>query len=329
MVAARLFFAGVSLILLMVGAAPAFADDRDVRALQDRLDRVERDLNQVQRQVYHNATSGGTAPLPSGGDAPSGNALLDIQVRMDRIEEQMRNLTGRVEEVQFGISQVTTKVDKIQQDNEVRFQQIESAAAAAPPPTAAVGAIRPAARVPPSAGNMDVPVSTGGLLVAPPGARESSAGVPAAPPVGRVVPVAPSSGSSAANLPAGTAQEQYTYAFGLLRDSDYKAAELAFKGFLAQHPQDPLAGNAEYWLGESYFVRSDYPAAAAVFAEGYKKYPQGPKAADTLLKLGMALDNAGRKSDACTAYGRLERDFPNLQASVRQSAAREKKRLDC
>ena len=76
------------------------------------------------------------------------------------------------------------------------------------------------------------------------------------------------------------------------------------RSFIQRYPNDSLAGNAQYWLGETYYVRKDYNNAAAVFAEGYQKYPKGGKAADNLLKLGMALGQLGQKTDACRAPSR-------------------------
>src|SRR5207302_476668 len=49
------------------------------------------------------------------------------------------------------------------------------------------------------------------------------------------------------SLPGGSTGEQYNYAFGLLKQADYPAAEAALKAFVEQHPRDPMAGNAQYW----------------------------------------------------------------------------------
>ncbi len=101
------------------------------------------------------------------------------------------------------------------------------------------------------------------------------------------------------------------------------------RAFVQRYPNDPLAGNAQYWLGETYYVRQDYNNAATVFAEGYQKYPKGGKAADNLLKLGMSLGQLGQKADACRAFARLDRDFPSAPSNVKERAADEKKRLAC
>jgi tol-pal system protein YbgF len=293
--------------LLVIGflASPALAQEQNLRPLLDRLDRVERDLNQVQRQVYRNEVGGGGAPVVPGS-AESGSAALNLEIRVGQLEEQMRKLTGQLEEIQYGIGQVTAKLDKTQADNEIRFQQLESGQNAAPPG-------KSGARPNGGAGTPDQPASVGGTLT-PPGDRK---------------PAEPQAAPAGTGLPAGSTQDQYNYAFGLLRQNDYKTAEAAFKAFLQKHPNDPLSGNAQYWLGETYFVRADYQAAAAAFAEGLQKFPQSAKASDNLLKLGMSLGNIGRKDDACFALAKLERDFPQMPQGIRDRETHEKQKLGC
>jgi tol-pal system protein YbgF len=326
------------LLALLVPARPSQADD--VRPLMERVDRLERDLNQLQRQVYRNQA--GTAPTPSGnGD---GSPALDAQIRMDQLEAQLRTMTGQIEEMQYNLSQLSSRVEKTQGDNEVRFQQLEHGgpqSAAEPPPSAQAPAVAvvvpppapivmpaPIVQAPPptgrsgnSAADLSRPAPAAGVLVAPPAA------VLVAPPPGAVQAQQAIPGGG--TLPDGSAVDQYNYAFGLMRAADYRGAEIAFRGFLQKHPSDPLASNAQYWLGETFFVRGEYPAAAQAFAEGYQHYPQGPKAADNLLKLGMSLGNSGRKSDACFSFARLERDFPQMPAIIKDREASEKKRLGC
>jgi tol-pal system protein YbgF len=302
-----------ALLASTLGGPGARADD--MRPLLDRIDRLERDLNQVQRQVYRNQV--GTAPTAAGGEG--GASTLDTQIRMDQIEAQLRTLTGQLEEIQYNISRLSTRLDKAQADNEVRFQQLEGhgaappsgeAAAVTPPPQAPAFAARAAA-----AGEIERPAPATGTLALPPPQI-------APPPPGAQV-------ATAENLPSGTALEQYNEAFNLLRGLDYRGAELAFRNFLQKHPNDPLASNAQYWLGETFFVRNDFPAAVQSFAEGYQKYPQGPKAPDNLLKLGMALGNSGRKQEACFSFARLERDFPQMAPVIKEREVTEKKRIGC
>ena len=139
----------------------------------------------------------------------------------------------------------------------------------------------------------------------------------------------PSLSNTPTLVPKLTPREQYNFAFSLLRRADYTGAAQALRTFIQLYPNDALAGNAQYWLGETYYVREDFSNAAATFAEGYQKYPRGGKAADGLLKLGMALGQLGQRADACRALARLDRDFPSVPAPIKDRASDEKKRLGC
>src|SRR5260221_11090933 len=166
------------------------------------------------------------------------------------------------------------------------------------------------AAAPPSPGagaNPAAPPSQAGTLVAPPAAAPNSGGQTAA---ARPGAAAAATSGGRGTLPSGAAQDQSNYAFGLLRQADYPGAEEALRSFVQRYPNDPLAGNAEYWLGETYYVRKDYNNAAATFAEGYRKYPQSGKAADNLLKLGMSLGNVGQKKEACLTFRQVGHCFP-------------------
>ena len=114
-----------------------------------------------------------------------------------------------------------------------------------------------------------------------------------------------------------------------MKQSDYPGAESALTAFIEAHPNDPLAGNAQYWLGQSYFARNKYPEAAAAFAEGYKRFPKGTKAADNLLYLSMSLAKTDQKKNACLALEQLDQAFPNPAPAIRQRAGAEKKRIGC
>ena len=179
----------------------------------------------------------------------------------------------------------------------------------------------PGTAVPPPAGSgPGAPAPIFGTLT-PPGAPAAPAELASAAPAGH-----PASGGL---LPSSSAAEQYNHAFGLLKQADYPAAETALKAFVEQHPKDAMAGNAQYWLGETYYTRNKYPEAASAFAEGYKRYPKSAKAADNLLKLGMSLGRASQKQNACLALAQLDHDFPHPGASIRERAAAEKKHLGC
>ncbi|MEL6289032.1 MAG: tol-pal system protein YbgF [Pseudomonadota bacterium] len=124
-------------------------------------------------------------------------------------------------------------------------------------------------------------------------------------------------------------RQAYDRAYGYLLDENFGAAENAFAEFVRNHPSDKLAGNAQYWLGESHYVREDYRSAAKAFLKGYKQYSGGAKASDSLLKLAMSLSRLGYKPRACATFDELTAKFPKAPAHVTRRVAAERQRAGC
>jgi tol-pal system protein YbgF len=99
---------------------------------------------------------------------------------------------------------------------------------------------------------------------------------------------APSDSNAAAGVAAADSSDKAAYqtAFNLLKDAQYDRAVAAFQKFLASYPDSPLAENAQYWLGEAYYVNKSFPESQAAFQRVVDKYPQSRKLPDALLKIG-------------------------------------------
>jgi len=330
---------------LVVCTLPVTVAAQD-QSTQDRLDRLERDLNMLQRQVYRGA------PTPMNGDP---TAAASEEIRLERLEQQMRDLTGRVEEYANQVNQLRQRLEQVNSDMEVRASQGSgtppAAGAGDSPPTpapygpehhrsgefgaAAPGAVAPGSVVPgPGSGSGSGPQPIFGTLT-PPGEMPPQPVPRGAPPqpqrpgeqtADRGPPASPGGDGP---LPAGSPVQQYNYAFGLLKQANYPGAEVALKAFIARHPRDSLTASAQYWLGETYYARAKYLEAASAFADGYKRFPHGPKAADELLKLGMALGHANQKQNACVALAQLDHAFPNPGPAIKRAATEEKRHLRC
>jgi tol-pal system protein YbgF len=327
-------YSSAPLILAMLALLLPCAGEAQDYSVQDRLDRIERDVNMLQRQVYRGA--------PPSAAATDPRAAAGAEIRMEQIESQMRSLTGRVEELANSVEQLRQRLEQVNSDIDVRMGEMGGTGAARPGAAgaAAAGATvagrrsadamrvagpapAPGTVVPPPAdsgggGNSLTPIF--GTLTPPgtPGPR---------PPTGAPPPADPASAGS--GLPGGSPAQQFNYAFGLVKQRDYAGAETALRAFVKAHPSDPMAGSAQYWLGQTYFARNQYMDAAAAFADGYKRYPKGPKAAETLLDLGRSLARADQKKNACVALTQLDHEFPHAGAAIRERAAAEKKRLGC
>jgi len=326
--ASRIRRTACSLAVLLSLAAPAAAQT-DTRSLVDQIDRLRRDVDVLQRQLAR----GGPAPAPGavGGSAAGGVSTSFIEQTDSRfadLDTQLRDITGRVEELNFKVTQLTERLDKLVGDVDFRLSALErggapAAASAAPGPAAAAPASPPPAGRAPTPSEAQVPPGQTRMVLVP-----GPAG--AQPTPGAALPAQ----TAAVTLPAGSPEAQYEFAYAQLlqaqrEQGDFGRAESALKAFVAANPNHRLAGNAQYWLGETYYVRNDMTKAAQTFLEGVKKYPDGPKAADTMLKLGMALTAINQKAEACGVFGELKNRFPNLSRDTATGLAAARERAAC
>jgi len=320
------FFACAALCAVLLGpvaSGPAAAQSgAEMRALSDQVERLQRELNVLQRNVYQGQpgrpTAGAGAALP--GEA---GRIADLQVRLDDMDARISQLVGQIEETNHRIATMEQRFERFSSDLDMRFNELSGAQSGAPQAAAPAGAVatRPQPAAPSGAGDPSQSPSTSGTL------GTLSAGAAAAPP--RAAASQPSPALQGAALPDGTPDDQYKYAFGLLSRADYPGAERALSAFVEKHPTHSLAGNAQYWLGESFYARNDFNAAARAFALGYQKYPKSAKAPDNLLKLGLSLGNLNKPKEACQSYALLKRDFPKAPAELLRRADGEQKRLRC
>lgn len=287
--------------MLAVAASPVWAQDMSLGALVDRLERLERDLGMVSRQLA-------TGEVPEGGTvAVAGpEVAARLEVRLGELEEQIRQLTGQAEEARFALRQLNERLDSRAADTDARLAAIESRLAAAPPPLADAGEAE--TTVIDSGGDDD----TVGVL----GIIESDEG---------------GGGGAVAEIPpvAMTAEDRYQNAIRLLSQTDYAGAETAFQAIIDQYPENELAGNAHFWLGEIYMKQQDYQRAAVAYARGYKAFPDGNKAADSLLKLGVAFAAMDKRAEACATFERLSRELDAAPAHILDRLPEEQARLGC
>ena len=153
------------------------------------------------------------------------------------------------------------------------------------------------------------------------GPRPAGPATAAAPPAHAPTPPAGAAG--------GNADQLYNDAMKKLQDGDNAGAERGFRAFLQSNPRHALAGNAQYWLGESYYARKDYQNAMTAFAEGYKTYKSSPKGPDNLLKLGVTLAAMGRKSDACAVFSKFSQDYPRATDLQKRRVDQERTKNSC
>ncbi|MDD9901376.1 MAG: tol-pal system protein YbgF [Alphaproteobacteria bacterium] len=289
-----LFAAGALFVFaVMEPAAAAYTQgSATTQNLSARLNQLENQVQTLSRSVYRGA------PPPAGGveSAPLSSGVAGIGVydaRIGELEQQQRQLVGKLEEANHRLQEMQRRLDMMQRDYDARLQALEGGRPA--PTMAATGYNTPAPQ-------------------------------PTVPLTG-VVPA--NSGLTLPGASAAAPEALYDAAFSDLRSTQYGPAEKKFSEFLSAYPQHTLAANAQYWLAETYYVRGDFKESAKLFAQGYQDYPKSSKASDSLLKLGLSLDKLNRRDDACLSFGQLRKEFPGDVTPAARRAIQEMKRLGC
>jgi tol-pal system protein YbgF len=287
-------------------SAPAREAAADA-GLRQRVEQLEEQLVDIQVVLgtLESLAKGAAAPTAGQRSAPGVAAAFSASDagRLDALETQIRAMAAQLEQMQ-------------QQIRTLPAQGVAPSQGAAPPPGAAVSSF--SSRADPAATER---TGFGALTVSPDANGKDE--------IDRVLQDS-RVGAVAAGTPDDASPKQlYETAYGYLLQRDYAAAEAAFDSFLKHHPNDPLAGNAQYWLGESLYVRGQYRAAAGAFLKGYQTYGHSAKAPESLLKLAMSLQRLGQKDAACSSYGELSTKFPNAPAYVKASAQAERQRAGC
>ena len=300
-----------------------------------------------------------SAPAPAQDNSVAANQ----EIRIQQLEGQIRTLHGQLEQMNFRVQQMTDRLDKLVADIDFRLRQMEGGGATAggraagdtqtqtataPDRTATMESNADAATENQSgagatqSGGAGQPRTLGTMPESQFNAQkqllnqnaDAGAAAAAAGQAGNTDSTTETADQAAAAnqayaLPGANADEQYQYAFDLLRQTKYVDAQNALSTFVDEYPDHPLAGNASYWLGETYYVRKDYNNAALTFAETFKKYPQSGKAPDSLLKLGMSLAALGETADACKALHELSARYPKAPDATKQRAAKELAKNGC
>lgn len=123
----------------------------------------------------------------------------------------------------------------------------------------------------------------------------------------------------AASAAAAGPDALYQKSYDSLLQRRYGAAENGFRTFIGEYGSHELAGNAQYWLGETFYARGDYKQAAEAFLKGYRNHGQSPKAPESLFKLGLTLKQLGQSEQACATLKQVGNAYPKATEVVEQA----------
>ena len=307
----------------------SYADNHNI---YETLEIIKNDLKTLERAVYSGSielknTSTSSSDLEI--DQNSEDVLTRHLLKLSEVEGQFKELTNKFEEINFKLDKLSNRLSKIQADNQVRFQDIEtslssgmvseSSSKLSSIPKIDENQILPGSSQPQDLGSIsykDTETSDESQQIQ---SVETTATI-----------ITENFQSEDKILPQDVSPEkQYEFATSFLKVGDYTTAERAFREFVLSNTDHELAGSAQYWYAETFRIRQLYTDAASAYLEGYQKYPKGKKAPINLLKLGVSMVQIGEKDQGCKMITGVELQYPNANQSVIQKAKYESKKFEC
>jgi len=306
------------LITLTLFSYSVVAEDEEIylQAISDQIQVITKDLKTLEKAVYQKSDvvlSSASNQIKS--DGLNEDVMTKHLLKLNEIEDQFRELTNKFEEVNFKLDKLSTRVSKIQSDTQLRFSDLEN--------EATNSKSEKQVKLPGSTKPQDFGASPGYQTSNLP-KEQSINSVEAAK---TVISEEPEKRESL--LPEKPADEQYEFAVSFMKIGDYETAEFALKEFIDKNKDHDLAGNAQYWYGETFRIRQLYSDAATAYLDGYQNYPKSKKAPDNLLKLGITMVQLGEKDQGCKMISGLKKEYPKASKSVLQKAQYEQKKFNC
>ncbi|MFC1747344.1 tol-pal system protein YbgF [Pseudomonadota bacterium] len=233
-------------------------------------------------------------------------ALVDMLMRLDSIQEEAQTLRGEMELLTHDIEGIKQQQRDLYLDIDRRLRQAELAAkqrAVAPASTPIVASI--------------------------PGSAVPAVSMTGTPPSAAVVASVPQAATASVE-PADPALERQKYqaAFGALKEGRYKDAIAEFQTFLTAYPSGDYTDNAQYWLGEANYVTRQFRVAEQEFLKVLKQHPDSPKVADASLKLGYTYYELGEWDSARNTLSEAAARFPGSTVAKLAQNRLQKMRLE-
>ena len=288
----------------------------DMQIILEQLQTLQRDIKTLEKAVYSQdaKTTFDNEDLSSDGN----DVLTKHLLKLSELEEQFKILTNNFEEINFKLDKLSNRITKVQTDNQIRFRDLEKSRS---------GTVSSGIKKLPGSGEAQ---DLGTALAIPKSDDASLEQVQRTESIETVGTVVIETAERTEKiLPETSPEEQYKFAISFLKVGDYETAEFALREFIDVNSKHELAGNAQYWYGETFRVRQLYQDAATAYLDGYQKFPNSSMAPINLLKLGVMLVQLGEKTQGCSMILGVKEEYPKANQSVIQKSEYEKKKFNC
>ena len=309
-------------LVLILFTNISFADNHN---LNEVLELIQRDLKTLEKAVYSDSDNPGILNEQKKLDKNSEDVLTRHLLKLSEVESQFQQLTNKFEEINFKLDKLSSRMSKVQADNQIRFQDIENVLSSLE--TDKKITFKPKKELKESLPGSSQPQDLGSISYKDTENKKTSQEIQSVDTTATIV--TEKFQAEEKILPNETPEKQYEFATSFLKVGDYDTAERAFREFVTTNPTHKLAGNAQYWYAETFRIRQLYTDAATAYLEGYQNYPKSEKAPINLLKLGVSMVQIGEKEQGCKMIIGVEKEYPKANQSVLQKAKYESKKFEC
>ena len=309
----------VLLILTLVSfnSYEAYGVEEKESIFLQQLQVLQKDIKTLEKAVYSQPATGMSNSRELSNS--SADVLTKHLLKLSELEEQFKILTNSFEEINFKLDKLSNRITKVQTDNQIRFQDLERAGLS----QGGNIVLNKTKELPGTNEAQDL----GSISESDIALVEQTQKTQSIESVGTVI--TETAQRIEKILPKTSPEEQYKFAISFLKVGDYETAEFALREFVDSNRKHKLAGNAQYWYGETFRIRQLYQDAATAYLDGYQKYPKSNKAPVNLLKLGVMLVQIGEKEQGCLMILGVKDQYPKANQSVIQKAEHEKKKFSC
>ena len=292
------------------------SEEKKIESIIDQIQIITKDLKTLEKVVYKSSDVTSTS---HSSDSLNEDILTKHLLKLNEIEDQFRELTNRFEEINFKLDKLSNRVSKIQSDTQLRITDLEKVNQ-----NNLVEGEEKKVSLPGTDKAQDFGAAEGYEKTSSLPKTQQTQSIETAATV-----ITEEAEKTESILPDKPPKEQYEFAVSFIKIGDYETAEFALKEFIDKNTDHDLAGNAQYWYGETFRIRQLYSDAASAYLDGYQNYPKSKKAPINLLKLGITMVQLGEKDQGCAMIVGIKKQYPKASKSVLQKAQYEQKKFKC
>ena len=299
-----MMLAGLGAVLAMAPASTMA--QRQPASPEQRLDRLERQVQQMQRQVYPKGRPADTAGFPDDPAATQAS-VMSLDQRIDALERQMQDLLRVSEENGNRLRGIESNTNQMRADYDQRLgameQRLSNAATIVPDASTTTSVTTPVTKPKPQ----------------PPRANVRPSGA-----------VTPGDGAAAVVPASDPAEDAYSEGFRLWNAGQYDQAITSLRAFTSAYPKSRRVSYANNLIGRALLDKGDARAAASALLANYRKDPGGERAADSLYYLGQALMKLGQPGQACKVYSEFDDVYGSkARADLKKQVSDAKAQAQC